>query len=93
MDDVIHEAREELSTYRDILEISDRVEKSEPKKDFGKDKRDYPKSVATFTKETEANSTSGATSSPYKKSSTFGAKDDRKYVECYKCHKKGHYAN
>ena len=32
LDDVVREAREELSTYRDILEISDRVKKSEPKK-------------------------------------------------------------
>ena len=40
LDDVIRESRKELSTYRDILEISDRVKKSEPKKDFGKDKRD-----------------------------------------------------
>ena len=38
-----------------------RVEKSEPKKDFDKDKRDYPESVATFPKKTEANSPSGAT--------------------------------
>ena len=44
------------------------TQKSEPKKDFGKDKRDYPKSVATFPKKIEANSTSGATFSPDKKS-------------------------
>jgi len=31
LDDVIREAREELSTYHDILDISDRVKKSEPK--------------------------------------------------------------
>ena len=49
--------------------------------------------MATFPKKTESNSTSGATYSPYKKSGTFGAKDDLKDVECYKCHKKGHYAN
>ena len=54
LDDVFREAREELSTYRDILEISDRVKKSEPKKEFGKEKRDYPKSVATFPKKNEA---------------------------------------
>ena len=36
LDDVVREARGELSTYRDILEISDRVKKSEPKKEFGK---------------------------------------------------------
>ena len=57
LDDVVREAREELSTYRDILEISDRVKKSEPKKEFGKEKREYPKSVATSSKRNEANST------------------------------------
>ena len=38
LDDIIREAREELSTFRDILEISDRIKKLEPKKDFSKDK-------------------------------------------------------
>ena len=85
--DVIREAREELSTYHDILEISDRVKKSEPKMDFGK-KRDYPKSVAIFRKKNEDNSISGISFSPYKKSDTFGAKDDLKDVQCFKCHKK-----
>ena len=93
LNDVIREARKELSTYRDILEISDRDEKSEPKKVFGKDKRDYPKSVATFPKKTEANSKVGATFSPYKKSGTFGSKYDLKDVEFYKCREIGHYGN
>jgi len=69
------------------------VSRNLSQKNFGKDKRDYPKSVATFPTKTEANSTSGETSSPYNKSGTFGAKDDLKDVGCYKCHKKGHYAN
>ena len=34
LEDVIREAREELSTYRDILDISDRIKKVEPKKNF-----------------------------------------------------------
>jgi hypothetical protein len=49
--------------------------------DFVKDKREFSKSVATFAKKTEANSISGTTSIPYKKSGTFGAKDDLKDVE------------
>ena len=32
LEDVIREAREDLSTYRDILEISDRIKKSGTKK-------------------------------------------------------------
>ena len=59
LDDVVREAREELSTHCDILEISDRFKKSEPEKEFGKEKREYPKSVANFPKRNEANSTSG----------------------------------
>jgi len=55
LDDVVREACEELSAHYDILEISDRVKKPEPNKDFGKDKRDYPKSVATFPKKTQSN--------------------------------------
>ena len=89
LDDLVREASEESSTCRDILEISDRVKISDPKNDFVKDKRDYPKSVATFPKKTEANSTVGATFSPYKMSNTFGAKDDLNDVECYQCHKNG----
>jgi len=34
LSDVIHEAWEELSTNRDILEISDRIRKVEPKNEF-----------------------------------------------------------
>ena len=34
LEDVIREAREELSTYGDILEISERIKKVEPKKNF-----------------------------------------------------------
>jgi len=93
LDDVVREVLEELSTYRDILEISDRVKKSDPKKDFGKDKRDYSKSVETFSKKTEANLTLGATFSPHKKSGFFGTKNDLKDVEYHKFHKKGHYEN
>jgi len=55
LDDAVREAREELTTYREILDISDCVKKSEPKKDFGKDKREFSKSVATFPKKTESN--------------------------------------
>ena len=38
LDDVIREAEEELSTYRDILEISDRIKKVEPRNNFPKEK-------------------------------------------------------
>ena len=62
-----------------LLTAISRVKKSEPEKEFGIEKWEYPKSVATFPMKNEDNSTSMPTFSPYKKSGTFGAKD----VECY----------
>ena len=69
LDDVVRESREDLSTYRDILEISDRVKKSEYKKILEKKNKSILRGYS------------------------FGVKDYLKDVECYKCHKKGHYAN
>ena len=57
------------------------MKKSESKNEFGKEKRDYPKSVATNPKKNEANSITGATFSPHKKSGTFGAKDNLKVLQ------------
>ena len=51
LDNVVQETCEELSTYRDILEISDRVKKSEPERDFGKETRDS----GDFSGKSEAN--------------------------------------
>ena len=48
LEDVIREAREELSTYRDILEISERIKKVEPKKEFSKPRKDFPTAVSNF---------------------------------------------
>ena len=42
LDDVIREAREDLSTYRYTLEISDRIKEVEPKKRFSKARKDFP---------------------------------------------------
>ena len=53
------EARAELATYRDILEITDRVKKSDVKKD----KRDPPYSHGV-SKKTDDNKASGG-SDPY----------------------------
>ena len=49
--------------------------------------------MVTFPKKNEANSASGATFSPHKKSGTFGAKDDLKDVACYKMSQNRHHAN
>ena len=47
-EDVIREAHEDLSTYRDILEISDRIKKVESKKEFSKPRKDFPTAVSNF---------------------------------------------
>ena len=48
LEDVIREAREELSTYRDILEISERIKTEEPNKEFSKPRKDFPTEVSNF---------------------------------------------
>ena len=93
LDDVVRDAREELHTYRDIMEISDRVKRPEPKEEFTKEKKDYSQSASSFKKKGEANSSTGASFSGFKKPASFSVEKDMKDVECFKCHKKGHYAN
>ena len=55
LDDVVRESHSELCTYRDILEISDRVKNTAAEKGVWQRKREYSKSVATFLKKNEAN--------------------------------------
>ena len=82
------ESRAELSTYRDILEITDRVKKSDVKKD----KRDPPYSPGVAKKTADTKASGG--SYPYiKKTGNLAKAVDMTNVECYRCHKKGHYAN
>jgi hypothetical protein len=74
------ESRGELTNYRDLLELSDRIKKVEVKKVY-KDSGSMevskkPGKAFTPTK-------------PYGTTKTLDLKD----VECFKCHKKGHYAN
>jgi hypothetical protein len=47
LDDAIREAREDLSTYRYILEISDRIKEVEPKIEISKPRKDFPTAVET----------------------------------------------
>jgi len=48
LEEVIREAREDLTTYRDILEISDRIKKVEPKKELSKPRKDFSTDVSSF---------------------------------------------
>ena len=56
LEDVI---REELSTYRDILEISERIKKVEPKKEFSEPRKDFPTAVSNFKRGAKVHSQRG----------------------------------
>ena len=79
-------AREYLATYRDILEISERVKNPEVKKDF----KERPRYVASATNKNfspKRFSGSSPVSSSY--SNKFDKDFKEKYfkdVECFKCH-------
>jgi hypothetical protein len=82
LEDFIREAREDLSTYRDILEISDRIKKVEPKKEFSKTRKYFPTAVSNFNKGDESTFPAGASPEGFKKSrSTSPRVDDLKDVE------------
>ena len=94
LDNIIREAREELSTYRDILEISDRIKIVEPRKDFSNDRKDVPQVDSNFKKRGEITFSAGASPGGFKKSESPTPRvEDLKDVECFKCHKKRHYTN
>jgi hypothetical protein len=66
----------------------------EPKKEFSKPRKDFPTAVSNFKKGDENNFSVGASPGGFKKSGSASSRvDDLKDVECFKCHKKGHYAN
>ena len=88
LEDVIREAREELSSYQDYLEISDRIKKVEPNKEFSKPRKDFPTAVSNLKKGAKV------LFQRFKKlGSPIPRVDDLKDVECFKGHKKGQYAN
>ena len=78
--------------FAKLAKLAKLAKKSEHKKAFTKEKKDYSQSVSSFKMMGEANSSTGAPVSGYK-SGNFSVENDTKDVECFKCHKKGHYAN
>ena len=54
-------------TYRDIIEISDRIKKLEPRQDFSKDRKGIPTAVSNFEKRGECNFQVGAYPGVFKK--------------------------
>jgi len=89
--DVMAETRHELANYRDIIEISERIKRPEPKKD-AKD-RIYPGPRVSRKQGFESKASAGASFAKEPKVSNTRKSVDLKDVECFKCHKKGHYAN
>ena len=82
LEDFIREAREDLSTHRDILEISDKIKKVEPKKDFSKPRKDFTTAVSNFNKGDESTFPARASPEGFEKSrSTSPRVDDLKDVE------------
>ena len=79
--------RHELANYRDIMEISERIKRPEPKKDRSADGPIYWKQ-GSYSK-----TASGASFVKEAKVSNSGKTLDLEDVECFRCHKNGHYAN
>jgi hypothetical protein len=84
------ETRHELAHYRDIMEISDRIKRPEVKKD-SKDK--MPETAISRKSRSNTKAPIRASFAKDSKASNFGNTRDIKDVECFKCYKKGHYAN
>jgi len=84
------ETRHELSNYRDIIEISERIKPPEVKE---KSEDRIPEShvsrkIGNYTK-----THTGALPEKDCKVSSSTKTMDIKEIECFKCHKKEHYAN
>ena len=88
--DVMAETRHAFANYRDIIEISERMKRPEPKKDA----KDRSAEVPISRKQGFISKTpSGASFAKETKVSNSGKTVDMKDLECFKCHKKGHHAN
>ena len=87
-------ARADAATYRNVLETSELIKKPEVKKDF-KGRPHYVASATTNNISPKAFSgSSPVSSSSYSNKSGKDFKEiDLKDVDCFQCHKKGHYAN
>ena len=87
----IAETKHELSNYRDIIEISDRIKRPKVKKDLkdGMPEASISRKSGSYTK-----APIEASFAKDSKPSNAGKTTDIKDVEClFKCYKKGHYAN
>jgi len=76
LEDVIREAREELSTYRDMLEISERIIEVKPKKEFTEPMKDFATAVSNFKKGSENAFSAGASPGSFKKSGSSSSRVD-----------------
>ena len=81
--DVMAETRHELANYWDIIEISERIKRTEPRKDSKDRSADapIPRKQGSYSK-----APSGASFGKDAKVSSSGKTLDLKDIECFKCH-------
>ena len=84
------ETRHELSNYCDNIEIFQRIKRPEVKNE-SKDRT--PEAHISRKSESYTKAPAGVSFAKDSKSSNSGKTMDVKDVECFRCHKKGHYAN
>ena len=89
LENVLGETRHELSNHRDIIETSERIKHPEVKKESkdGAPEAHISRKLGSYTK-----APAGAPFAKDSKLSNSGKTTDIKDVECFKYHKKGHYA-
>ena len=80
--DVMAETKHELANYRDIMEISERIKRPEPRKESKDRSADapIPRKQGNYSK-----TLSGASFGKDAKVSSSGKTMDLKDVECFKC--------
>ena len=78
-----------------ILEISERIKKVDPKKEFSKPSKDFPTAVSNFKRGAKVTSRRGhlPVVSKNQEVQVQGLTTLRMWNASKKCHKKGHYAN
>ena len=75
-----------MSTYHDIMEISDRIKKVEPRKDFSTDKKDVTTAVSNLKMRVEVSFSEGTSPGGFRKPRSPTPKaEDLKDFECLRC--------
>ena len=86
--DVMAKTRHDFASYRDIIEISERIKEVKKSRKIGLRNLTYPRKSGSYTK-----APIGPSFAKDSKAAISGKSFDIKDVECFKYHKKIHYAN